>query len=337
MQRWSVKEEDHEFFNREINTFLPDHIFDAHCHIYRLADFGDNVPGLAAAGPSIVNWACFLELMEEITPKRRYAALAFPFPVKHLDVEGANDFLAADAAKQIGCIPQMVVTPAMDAEYLRETARRQGFVGLKCYHCFSPVQPTFESRVVDFLPEAQVRVAHEEGLSITLHMVRPTALADPLNQQEIRELATRYPNSRWILAHAARGFNVHHTIAGIESLRGLPNIWFDTSAVTEAGAFEAIVRVFGYERLLYGADFPVTHIRGRCVAIGDSFLWLDETNTKFQAAYSPIRPVLVMLESLRALKQAMWNLNARDRDLERVFWGNAAALYGDRVRVPNAA
>src|SRR5438034_1361609 len=92
-----------------------------------------------------------------------------------------------------------------------------------------------------------VRPAHQEGnperlgLSITLHMVRDRALADPLNQATIRRYCERYPNMRLILAHAARGFNPWHTIEGIDSLRGLENVWFDTSAVTEAGAFEAIV------------------------------------------------------------------------------------------------
>jgi glutamate-1-semialdehyde 2,1-aminomutase len=334
---WPVREEDHSFFAREIDSFLPHKIFDAHCHIYRTADLGEPVPALAASGPEIVDWPCFLRLMEEITPRRRYGGLAFPFPTARLDVNAANDFLAAEAACHPACIPQMIVTPAMDPEFIRDTVRRQGFVGLKCYHCFSAVTPTFESRVEDFIPEQQVRIAHEEGLSITLHMVRAQAMADPVNQQDIRRLALQYPNARWILAHAARGFNVHHTIQGIGSLQGLPNIWCDTSAVTESGAFEAIVRTFGYERLLYGADFPVTHLRGRCVAIGDSFLWLDESNTQFQAAYAPIRPVLILLESLRALKHAMWNLRATDTDLDRLFWTNAVDLYGERVQTSHVA
>ena len=44
--------------------------------------------------------------------------------------------------------------------------------------------------------------------------------------------------------------------------------------MTEAGAFEAIVETMGHDRLLYGTDFHVSHLRGRCIAIGDSFHWL---------------------------------------------------------------
>jgi glutamate-1-semialdehyde 2,1-aminomutase len=158
-------------------------------------------------------------------------------------------------------------------------------------------------------------------------MVRARAIADPSNQEVIRSWATRYPNARFILAHAARGFNPYHTIEGIGALRGLGNVWCDSSAVTESGAYEAIVRTLGVDRLLYGSDAPVSHLRGRCVAIGDSFLWLSDANTKFSAAHSKLDPTLIGLESLRVMKLACWNLNLSDSQIEKIFWGNAAELY----------
>ncbi|MCX6625339.1 MAG: amidohydrolase family protein [Acidobacteria bacterium] len=130
------------------------------------------------------------------------------------------------------------------------------------------------------------------------------------------------------MAHAARGFNPHHTIEGIGALRGIGNVWCDTSAVTEAGAIEAIARTLGVGRLLWGSDAPVCHLRGRCVAIGDSFVWLTEANTDFHVNYAPYPPVLVGLESLRALKTGCWNLGLKDSEVERIFFGNAAEMYG---------
>lgn len=324
---WPVLPHDHEFFLREIDSFLPERLFDAHNHLYRCSDFHGAIPPLAASGPAMVDWPLYLAKMQEILAGRTFAALTFPYPCVGLDIDSANAFQAEQSRVYPACLGQMLVTPAMDPEFVRETVRRDRLVGLKCYHVFSARQPTFESAVEGFMPEEQVRIAHEEGLSITLHMVRPRAMADPLNQESIRRLALKYPNARWILAHAARGFNVHHTIDGVASLRGVHNVWFDTSAVTEAGAFEAIVREFGISRLMFGADFPVTHIRGRCVAIGDSFIWLSEDNTRFDAAYSSIRPVIILLESLRAHKQAAWNLRLSDSDIEKLFWDNAAQLY----------
>src|SRR5262249_14138327 len=156
----------------------------------------------------------------------------------------------------------------------------------------------------------------------TLHIVRSRALADRGNRETIRRYAERYPNMRLILAHAARGFNPHHTVEGIGDLRGLGNIWCDTSAVTETGAVEAIVEALGVERLLYGSDFPISQMRGRCVAIGDSFLWLSATNTDYRTPYGELRPSLVGLESLRALKMACRHLHLSDSAIESIFFQN---------------
>ena len=324
---WDVQDHDRELFERELHDFLPDRIFDAHAHLYEKAHFRAEAPAVVAAGPDSVGLPAYLQAMSELTPGRRYSGLFFGFPHAQLDMEAANAFLAQEVRGDANSRAQMLIRPGMDPEYIRKTVRREKFVGLKCYHVWAAEKPTFEARIESFLPEEHVRVAHEEGLSITLHMVRPRAMADPLNQQAIRAFAERYPNMRFILAHAARGFNPHHTIEGIGSLRGLRNVWCDTSAVTDGGAFEAIIGTLGHDRLLYGADFPVSHERGRCVAIGDSFLWLSEANTDFKVNYADLRPALVGLESLRVLKTACWNRRLSDSQVDDIFWGNAANLY----------
>ena len=317
---------DREFYERELRSFVPDRVFDAHCHLYRKEHFGSEPPAIASMGPD-ADLASFRQAIAAITPAREMGGLFFGFPSPHVDVAANNAFVAAEVRRDAGSRAQMLVTPAMDPEYVRETVRRERFAGLKCYHVYAAEKPTWEAAIESYLPEEQVRIAHEEGLSITLHMVRARALADPVNQASIRRYAERYPNARFILAHAARGFNPHHTVEGIGSLRGLRNVWCDSSAVTEAGAHEAIIRTLGARRLLYGSDFPVSHSRGRCVAIGDSFLWLSEENTRFAAPYGDVRPVLVGLEALRVLKLACLNLRLTGSQVERIFYGNAAEMF----------
>ena len=325
---WEVQDHDRELFERELHDFLPDRIFDAHAHLYAKGHFRAEAPAVVESGPDSVGLPVYLQAMGELTPGRQYSGLFFGFPHAELDMEAANAFLAEEVRADANSRAQMLVRPGMDSAFIRETVRRKRFAGLKCYHVWATEKPTFQARVESFLPEEHVRVAHEEGLSITLHMVRARAMADPLNQQTIRAFAEHYPNMRFILAHAARGFNPHHTIEGIGSLRGLRNVWCDTSAVTDGGAFEAIIETLGYDRLLYGADFPVSHERGRCVAIGDSFLWLSEANTDFHAAHANLWPSLIGLESLRVLRTACRNTRLSDSQVEGIFWGNAAELYG---------
>jgi glutamate-1-semialdehyde 2,1-aminomutase len=326
---WIVTDADRELFDRELDSFVPPVIFDAHTHWYRADHFpGDSMPGLVKSGPAVVGSAAFDDAIEQLIPNRRTEGLFFPFPHSQVDVDSENEFLDQQLRLRPGSRGQMLITPAQDPEFIRATVRRCGFVGLKCYHVYSPRRPTFESLIEEYLPESQVRIAHEEGLSITLHMVRARALADPANQETIRRYCETYPNMRLILAHAARGFNPHHTILGIDALRGLQNVWFDTSAVTDSGAVEAIINTFDHTRVLYGSDFPVSHVRGRCVALGDSFFWISSDNTNLEVPYAQLDLSLVGLESLRMLKVAAMSLRLSDSQVEDIFERNATRLLG---------
>jgi glutamate-1-semialdehyde 2,1-aminomutase len=240
-----------------------------------------------------------------------------------------NAFTAAEAAANPGWRGAMLVSPDMDSEYVREEVRRLRLAGLKCYHVHSGLPSTWDADIPAYLPEAQVRVAHEERLRITLHMVKARAVADPSNQHWIRHYCETYPDMQLILAHAARGFNPYHTIEGLATLRGISNLWCDMSAVTDVGACEAIIEILGPDRLLYGTDFPVSHLRGRCVAIGDGFLWLYDDTLDWQtASFQPLQPVFVGLESLRVLKRAAWHCRLSDSQVEDIFCNNARRLLG---------
>ena len=335
MATWRQNEADRTFIERYLADFLPDRIFDAHAHLFAHEHFAQHKPAPEFSYmPERLGLDEYREYMEWIHPGKRTQGGLF-FGLLFGDERFANnDFIRAEVSEQAGedafrqrCYGQLVVAPEDDPETIRAGVSPERMVGLKCYHTMADVDgPTFEAPIEAYLPEKQVQVAHEEGLTITLHMVRDRALADPLNQATIRRYCERYPNMRLILAHAARGFNPWHTIEGIHSLAGLDNVWFDTSAVTEAGAFEAIVEVMGHERLLYGTDFPVSHMRGRCVAIGDSFHWFYADEMDLDEKHTTLEPVLIGLESLRALRLATMRLKLSERQIEDIFYWNAMRL-----------
>ena len=90
----------------------------------------------------------FRELSEWITPRRHVDALFLSFPV-HGDLAAISRFAAAEARRDPGCRAEMLVTPDMDPEHVREEVRRHGFAGLKCYHIYSarprPTIPTWRN------------------------------------------------------------------------------------------------------------------------------------------------------------------------------------------------
>ena len=325
---WELRDADRELFERELESFVPDRIFDAHAHLYEKWYFpeGSAHRRNLQHAPDQCGLRKFRELSGWITPRRQVDALFLSFPV-HGDLAAISRFAAAEARQDPGCRASMLVTPDMDPEYVREEVRRHGFRGLKCYHIYSARQPTFDSYVEEFLTEPLVKVAHEEELCITLHMVRSRALADPRNRETILRYCRAYPRMQMILAHAGRGFNPHHTVEGIAEMRGVANLWFDSAAVTDGGAFEAIIQTVGHDRLLYGSDFFISHLRGRALAIGDSFIWLYEDSLDWsQFAYARVEPTLVGLESLRCLKLAALHLRLSDSQVEDIFWGNARRM-----------
>ena len=330
---WSLTQADRNFIARDIEPFLPERIFDAHAHLF-CHDHFDRLPAAYVDGPARLSLHAYYQLIDWIHPGGRTRGGLFFGLAFSGDRNGNNRFVAQEIRKspRANNFGQMIIAPAMTAEQVYQAVQADGFVGLKCYHTLgSGFERTWEAPIEAYLPERHVAVANELGLAITLHMVRARALADPLNQATIRRYCEQYPDMILILAHAGRGFNPWHTSEGIESLRGLDNVFFDTSAVTEAGAFEAIIEVMGHERLLYGSDFPVSHARGRCVAIGDSFHWIYAEELIAAEKHTKLQPVLVGLESLRALRLACWRMRLNAGQIEDIFFNNADQLFEHRL------
>jgi hypothetical protein len=64
------------------------------------------------------------------------------------------------------------------------------------------------------------------------------------------------------------------------------------------------------------------------VAIGDSFHWLYADEMHLDEKHTTLKPVLIGLESLRSVILAMHRLKLRDAQIEDIFYGNAARLFG---------
>ena len=323
-----VTDYDLDLWHRHLADFVPPDAFDAHAHLWRTQDLGSPTPALAAAGPPVVTRATYDERLSMWMPDRcPTGGLFFPFPTRVLDVDAANRHLADEMKGDPQSRGLMIITPRQTAAEVERQVVEDRFVGFKVYHLFAERTDTLFAPTEEFIPEWAWEMADRLGLVIMLHMVLPRALAEPENQRYIRSHCERFPGAKLILAHAARGFCGKHTVEGIDSIRGLDNVYFDTSAVCEPEAFEAILKVFGPTRLLFGADFCVTEMKSRCVDLADGFLWLDEIRADFSKSRFA-RPTLLGIESLLALKQACVNQHLTSGDVEEIFCLAARRLLG---------
>ncbi|QDU51967.1 aminotransferase class III-fold pyridoxal phosphate-dependent enzyme [Gimesia panareensis] len=320
--------DDKTIFDQQLKQFMPPGSFDAHAHFYRPQDAIAGLPPSAENPAGFSGWQEYCEKQELwMGTLRPSAGLFFAIPNPKLERQGANQFVLNEIKDQPGSRALLLVTPADDPTEVEAQIKAGPFNGFKVYHVYADRTDTLEAEPQEFIPEWVWELSQQYSLSIMLHMVRARAMADPINQDYIRSHCLQYPEARLILAHAARGFCGNHTTEGIASLRGLDNVFFDTSAICEAQPFEAILHEFGTTRLMFGTDFSVSELKGRCVSIGDGFLWLGEQNVNWETS-TFAQPARVGLESLLALKQACHTLRLNDSDVERIFCTNARQLLG---------
>lgn len=322
-----------EIFQRELNSFVPDKALDAHAHMWAGIPNQKNSAGLSPWIEEDMTIKLFRDLMEDLIPKRTIGGLmlALPMGIHGMVNTSSNtvtlqaEHIAHETKSDPTCISTMFVSPKLDPDFIRQEVKRLHIGGLKCYHTESDRIPTTDSDIPEFLPEEFVRIADEFSMAITLHMVKPRAIADPSNQYWIRKYCKKYPNMKLILAHAARCFNPVWAMEGIASLKGLPNVYFDTAAIGEVGSCEAIIEHLGHDRLLWGTDFPLTHWRGRYVAYGNNHCWMgpEDVHDDRQDLY-----VFHGLEQLRVVKQAAWHQRLSDSQVEDIFFNNLADLLG---------
>jgi glutamate-1-semialdehyde 2,1-aminomutase len=327
---WERRDEDRAVFARELEDFIPPRVFDAHAHLYRAHFWNDQPPPYVQVGPPDLTLDVYREHMQWILPGREVHALHMGYPGRELSADTVrenNDWVARHVPQDPLGRAHLLVTPDMDPEFVRQEGRRLGMCGLKPYAAFAPREDYYRAELPEYLPESHARVCHEEGWSVTLHLVRSRGVADESNQRWIRHYCETYPDMQLKLDHCARGFNPYHVLEGLPQLADLPNLWIDTSAICNATAIAACLDIMGPQRVMYGSDFYVSHMRGTNYPLGDTFIWTTESDDVAPPVYADgFGMPLVGIENLRAAQAACRLMKLTDAQVEDYFWNNAARL-----------
>ncbi len=261
-------------------------------------------------------------------PGREIHRLAFGFPFPDsCDFEASNVFLAEQVRRDPHSAGLMLVHPSMTAAYAEEQIDRHGFLGFKPYRFYATSGDTVNCGITEFMPEHLIALADRRGLLIMMHLSKRDAVADPDNIADLLRLCERYPRARWILAHCARSYSAWAIEKAAVHLRGLPNVWYDTSSVCEADAFDALYSGVGADRVLYGSDdIPVGVLRGKYIAFGRAWAYLSEANHTLNLSHCEARMTFTRYEQLRAMRRAAKRLGMTARQNEALFHDTAAAL-----------
>ena len=313
--------------------FLPAEIYDIHTHPYHPEHFA---PGawkfFGEMGPQ--GCAEHRAALHRYMPVATVHGLYFGLPHKSANRPAMNAWVADEVRSHGTPLSRalLVVSPDDDRAEVGSALRSGKFCGIKVYHCYAPRPDTMYATVEEFAPEWMWELLHEVRGVLLLHIVRDGAMDDPDNQRSLRRLCRAYPRAQLILAHVARSFSYRNARHGLRFLADLDNAVVDTSAVCEAEAFRSALEILGPRRVLWGSDYAVSELRGRCVTTGGLFFWLhpEVVRPDYQAATASDM-TLVGIESLISLREACEDTGLNRSDIEDIFLRNALRILAPHL------
>lgn len=313
-----------------LKDFVPDTVFDSHTHLYdeSFASFKcRNKPD----GPfERYDMERYQRDMQTILPGRIIHANIMTYPDKHMAVNRANRdagdaFTVAQLEKDPLSVGEILVAPGDTVEELDRRLVHPRIRGVKCYHQLArQTNDTTQCSIEEYMPETAWELANQKGLYITLHLMRDASLSDPDNLAYIKTMAARYPNATLILAHAARAFASWTGVEAVEQVAHLDNVWFDFSAVCESPAIFQILKKAGVSRCMWGTDYTISYVRGKCISLADGFQWLYGKQLEALGAKGCW---YIATETLMAIRQAAIMAELTPSQVEDIFCNNAMALF----------
>jgi len=313
---------------RQLRDFVPREIYDIHVHPHNPALYGVTAwPGLRDRG--VAGCEAHRKAVRNQTGATTVHGLYFGAPHASGDRSSVNRWVAEEVRTRGRALDRklLLAAPGDDQEVIAENLRSGQFQGIKVYHIFASRPDTMNATITEYASEWMWKLLDAVGGVLLLHIVRPGGIADEENQRQLRVLCETYPRCKVVLAHIARSFNYRHARRGLASLKTLDNVVVDTSAVTESEAIRAAIETLGPGRVLFGSDFFVSEMRGRCVGVGDDFFWLlqEVLDASLPTAHT-VGMTLVGIESLLCLKEAAEDCGLLTGDIEDLFLNNALRL-----------
>jgi len=331
---------DMPFYKSEVAPVLPDEVLDFHTHISRLQDFRV-VPERSSVRYMQIEEEYTAEALlkdaRRIFPDRAYSAVCFGLPFPTVDMEKVNNY-TAESGKRRELYPLLIAGRdlLMPRSQIEAAVRTQGFFGYKVFLNWQG-SDYGDITIEDMLGPEEMSLANELNLIVLLHVPRSGRLADPEVQRGVRRLSAEYPNANIVLAHCGRAYLPDEMKSAIGSVVDLPNVYLDTTMVTDPTVLQIAFENVGPGRMIFGTDFPVATMRGRRVYVMDH--WVDVVlegygPSGYRVASDGIRATFMAYEIVLAIRRAAEMAGITSEEMKSVFYENGMKLLR---RVMNGA
>ncbi|KKR04392.1 MAG: class III aminotransferase [Candidatus Uhrbacteria bacterium GW2011_GWF2_39_13] len=319
---FNIRNIDRAIWETELENFVPSRIFDFHTHLWAEKHKGRNRNNTSPLRME-VNMKTLRKISEKIFPDRQIDFLALGTPLKNIDMDAHNSWVAGEVIKEKKSYAGMVVTPEMSPDYLEKQVKKYAFKILKPYRVFA--KDPANSRIKDFLPEPVIDMANSLALGIVLHISKKSGINDKYNLNDLREYTKKYPLVQWVLAHCARAFNPFTLEKAIHELKDIPNIWYDTSAVNDLYSHIILLRHENIKRIMFGSDNVAAGcMRGKYITYAHA--WEGYKGNVSLEHCNP-EPTFVIYEQLRAQRQAAEILGLGPEAIKDIFYNNAQSFF----------
>lgn len=313
---------------KRLQAFIPDKIFDAHAHLHKVEymPMGNTIFN----GFGTTDMERLLADQKKLYGARKFRGLILPTPSvlfnNNSDLRREmNVWMNEELYKAPDCVGAIYVMPGDTKEDIEAMIINPQIRGFKCYHQSAETNgPTWLAEVWQYLPEAAWQIADERGMSITIHMVLPLALADEKNMNYFKSMTSKYPHAKLILAHCARGFASWTTIETVRRMKNIPNLYYDMAAICDAATIFELIRQAGPNQVMWGSDYCIDRAHGKPVNAGSTFRWLYKHEIPENVNF----PVcMTVLESLFAFYQASLMLDLTKQEINQIFYGTGCQIF----------
>ena len=342
MALFEVTANDKRIYEEELKDFLPDKIFDVHCHV-NLEKHKPPVVVKPGEKKRTVTWPSLVAKQNSIEDLQETYELFFPGKdCKALMFSncGPGDDVNAyvsEVSKTSGFPALYYSHPEQSAEEIERRIREGGFLGLKSYLDLAPKYlPGNEIRVFDFFPKHQLAKLNEMGAICMLHIPRSGRLKDQVNIQQILEIRREFPKVRLIVAHIGRAYTKEDVGDAFDYLTQEPETMYDFCANCCEYAITELIRRVGPKHVMFGLDLPILRMRTHRIEENGTYINLvppgmygdpsQDPHLREVSAEEAEKITFFAYEELLAFKRAAKTLGLSREDIEDIMYNNAANL-----------
>lgn len=226
-------------------------------------------------------------------------AIILPIPHRDFNISKTNNYVFEAYQKY----PDRLIPFCRIDEHLEENIRK-GFRGVKLHL-------VYEDADIKNLKK-DLQQIEDANIPIIIHAKFKNKV------KQIEQILKYAPNLNIILAHMGRGnlYTGEQTIDNALALKKYPNVYMDLSTVGNLQAIINVCEILGYNRIVYGSDYPF----GKNY-LGERYRYSDELNALKQNLSHEQSELIFHknIERLLDLKNGTYIRRAKKADVESVM------------------